>query len=781
MNNFYRKFVNKGKSLAKSKDLRWDLSFDLEGRVPKSERWDLADICGLATPPYFWLSTLGNDAKALKIFNFLCGVGGESSISPGPMSDHWRDFYQAALLNELLIKRNKPNHALVNIGRSLRIIATCAGSEAPWELTPKTVQSAYNVALLLGSSGKVAANIIMVIRTLIDSLHISNRSPLEKFCTAYEGQEDSAINVSELKQGNNNYRNTSKVRFELSERKGSAKLPEEKAFWELVRIVFTEKPNTFVDSIRFLQIKLAIISGFRVGENVLLPVDWCRWVEHLTGDREVLAEKGGIARSLYIRHFAEKQAVDVNVMGVTLFESIQNVPLIFEDIVLETLSEAERLTKPLREKLRLQVATGRLLPELLPDALAPAWDIYSRLTGALSISNSSLPQNLVSKYKETFDPSYLDKIREHQIREISISGVSKNCAKYFNRLPVTIRRESGEPFTGNIDWKNAFIHVSDAESLIRSSMPTKLPETKSFLINEGGRLSPEALMFLMPIRAIVEERSGGILDVNRYFSVGRASTADLHLQLGAQANNIFSRYGHSDEDRSLRLNTHSLRHLQNAELFRLGVADTIITKRFNRRSVAQSYIYDHRSLAEDLAHIDLPKGADSMAPRAQETLQMIMAKRIRGPIVDEFLKIQEEMGDDEAFKYLSAEADGLHATPFGFCVNSFTIDPCPKHLECYDCRHLTRSGIPEEQQRLEKLKQRMVDVVNVIEAKPIAHRNIGWQNQLKHAQSRLESLEKIIETAPLEHPFPDGKDLYSAVENKYGTSVIDAPKTRRPE
>ncbi|NCA71721.1 MAG: hypothetical protein EOM91_16900 [Sphingobacteriia bacterium] len=44
---------------------------------------------------------------------------------------------------------------------------------------------------------------------------------------------------------------------------------------------------------------------------------------------------------------------------------------------------------------------------------------------------------------------------------------------------------------------------------------------------------------------------------------------------------------YSYEDRRLTLQSHALRHLQNTELFRLGVADTIITKRFNRRSVAQ--------------------------------------------------------------------------------------------------------------------------------------------------------------------------------------------------
>ena len=780
MNHFYRRFIENGKALAKSQGLRWDLPCDVNGNVPKTDRWDLAGLSGLVSPPYFWHSSLSFDANALEGLNAMREKENTPRIVAQPLPEHWRDFYQATLLNELLVKRNKPNHALINVGRSLRVIATCAGPEAPWELTPTTIQRAYNVALGIGSSGKLAANISMVVRTLIDGLHIADRSPLAKFCIAHANQQTADEKVSSLKQGNNTYRNTGKVSSELSDRKSAAKLPDEKAFWELIRIVFTEQPKTFVDAIRFSQIKLAIASGFRIGENISLPVEWAHWHEHLAEDGGSAGSKGGISRSLSIRHFAEKQAEDIGSEGIVLFENMQHVPTIFENLILDALGEAERLTRPLRERLRLQIHTSRLLPELPSDALVPAWDIYSRVSGSLWFASSPLPKDLVSKYRETFDPVYLDEMRQRQIRQVPIHGVSASCMKYFKKLPITIRRSDGTPFTNSIDWKNAYIRVNEAEALIRSEMTSKLPGTKPFLMRDGGRLSPAELMFLMPIRALIEERNGGVLDVNRYFAVGRASTQDLQLHLGGRTNNVFSRYGQTDEDRALSLNTHSLRHLQNAELFRLGVADTIITKRFNRRSVAQSYVYDHRSLAEDLAHIDLPKGAESMAPRAQETLQMIMARKIRGPIVDEFLKIQADMGDDEAFRYLSAEADGLHATPFGFCVNSFTVDPCPKHLECYDCRHLTRSGIPEEQQRLEQLKHRMIDVVNIIEASPPATRNIGWQNQLKHAQSRLESLEKILATAPMEHPFPNGKDLYSGVEGKHGTSILDEPKTWSP-
>ncbi|MEW4348509.1 hypothetical protein ABZR71_20915 [Pseudomonas paraeruginosa] len=776
MNSFYRRFVEDGKALADSRGLQWSLPTDLTGNVLRAARWDLAALCGLVTPPNFWHSSLGYDINALDALNVSREEQNLEGITSAPLSEPWRDFYQAALLNELLVKRNKPGHALTNIGRSVRIIATCAGSEAPWELTPESIQRAYNTALGIGSSGKLAANISMVVRTLIDSLHIADRSPLEKFCTPYSDQRSSHNKVEDLKRGNNTYRQTSKVRAELSDRKGVAKLPSEKAFWELVRIVFTEQPRTFVDAIRFSQIKVAIACGFRVGESILLPVDCEHWHEHVASDGSPAGVKGGISRSLAVRYFAEKQSEDLGPKGIVLFETRQHVPAIFEELILDALREAERLTRPMRERLRLQVSTARLLPEFSPDALVPAWDIYCRLSGSLWFASPSLPEDLVNKYRKTLDSVYLDEMRERQIRQIPTHGVSANCMKYFKKLPITIRRPDGTPFIGVVDWKNAYIRVSEAENLIRREMASKLPDTIPFPLRDGSSMSPAELMFLIPIRALIEERNGGILDVNRYFAIGRASTSDLQLHLGGGANNIFSRYGQTDEDRALSLNTHSLRHLQNAELFRLGVADTIITKRFNRRSVAQSYVYDHRSLAEDLAHIDLPKGTESMPPRAQETLQMIMAKKIRGPIVDEFLKIQKDMGDDEAFRYLSAEADGLHATPFGFCVNSFTVDPCPKHLECFDCRHLTRSGIPDEQKRLEQLKDRMIDVVSVIESSPPEARNIGWQNQLKHAQSRLESLERMLVTAPMERPFPDGKDLYRAVDDTRGTSILDGQK-----
>lgn len=771
MNSFYLSYIATAKAIASARGLQWVLPTNSEGKVDKSARWDLAALAGMVTPPYFWHANLGYDEGTVAILNEFRREENLNPVTIRSLSTGWQDYVQAVLINELLVKRNKPGHALINIGRPLRIIATCAGSEEPWDLTVETVSLSYRVALSVGSSGKIAANVAMVIRTLIDGFHIANRSPLAKYCSIRFGNNTDA--VAALKKSNNSFRRTDKVRSELVDRKDSAKLPSEKAFWELIRIVFTERPKTFVDAVRFNQIKLSVATGFRIGESILLPLDWARWHDYYTPDGQPASSMGGIARSLSIRHFAEKQANDTRAGGVVLYENIQHVPTIFEEIVIEAFDEVEKLTRPLRERLRMQIKTGRVLPEFDPSSLIPAWDIYTRLSGSLWFAGPSLPPDLIAKYRESYDPIYLDEMRELQIKQIPRYGVSANCMKYLKKLQIIVRDNSGRPFDGPIDWRKAFIRVSEAEILIREKMATKMPDWEPFKLHDNSSLYPSELMFLLPIRALIEERNGGILDVNRYFGIGRASALDMQNHLGGSAKNIFSRYGINDEDRALKLNTHSFRHLQNAELFRLGVADTIITKRFNRRSIAQSYVYDHRSLSEELAHIELPKEAESMAPRARETLQLIMAGRVHGPIVDDFLKIQHENGDEIAFQYLSVEADGLHVTPYGFCVNSFTVDPCSKHLECFDCRHLTRSDNPDEQRKLEDMKDKMIEVVNIIEASPQKVRNAGWQNQLSHARSRLNSLELLIDTPPSKHPFPDGKDLYRSAGSASMRSIMD--------
>lgn len=786
MNQIFESFVASGKALGAKSGLRWDVRTALDGKVEKAERWNLTALCGMASPPTIWLSDLGFDAKCLSVLNQMRTQSGEDPLADGSMSSAWCDLYKAVVLNELLVKRNKPQHAIINIGRYIRMLATCAEDTPPWELNPDIVQRAFNAALGIGESGKLAANLSMVVRIVFDALSLSEHKPLAGYCKPYPNKEarSAQAKVDNLLKRDSAYLRTDQVRKELADRKGSAKLPEERAFWELVRIVFTEQPKTFSDAIRFGQVKLAIATGFRIGENAMLPSDWERWREYVDAAGNPAGEKGGISRSLMIRHFAEKQATDLGRDGIVLYETAQHVPDMFNDLVLGSLQQVARMTAPMRTRLRLQITSKRLLPEFQPNQLVPAWDLYTRMSGSAHFVDDELPEKLVSSYRSDFNPDVLEQIRDWQCGRLDVVGISRAAKSFWwdwARRGLRVRKFNGDLIGKGIDWREAYFRIDEVEEFVAANLPTKLPDWEAFALQDGSHLHACDLMFLMPIRALIENRNGGIVDVNRYFAIGRVAPSDLQFHLGGnKENNLFQRYGRTDEDRQLKLNTHSLRHLQNAELFRLGVADTIITKRFNRSSVAQSYTYDHRSLAESLAHIDLPAGAANMGPRAQEALRMIRAQKVSGPIVDEFLRVQAEQGDDAAFNYLDAEADGLHVTPYGFCLNSFTVDPCPKHLECFNgCRHLTRSPVPEEQQNLERLRDRFARVIAKIEATAEAARSIGWKNQLAHARTRLENIEATLAASPGELVFPEGDDLHRSFEKAAGQTVLDTKKAIR--
>lgn len=778
MKSSFAAYIASAKVLASERGLIWDLPCDETGRIPKDSRWDLTLLVGMIPPPSFYVGSFAIEADALDRLNEVRQQLGQPNLDARPIQPLWRDLYLAVIIHQLLVRKNKPASA-VTVARWIRHLACAAGDTPPWAVTPEYVRQAYNAALHLGQSGKNALNFEMAVRTVFDDQHLADIPALARFCLPY--RSDASRQAHERSRQErarvNGSSGTGRLRNRLAERKSEAKLPEQRAFWELVRIIFTETPQTFSDAIRFAVLKLLVISGLRIGEVVLLPYDWCRWREYVDADGQPAGRKGGVSRSLMIRHFAEKQIEDERADGVSLYENAQHVPPLFEDLVLETLADVATLTAPLRDRLRRQAETGRLFPEYEGDALVPANEMYTRATGNALFSTADVPADLVERYRDTFDPAVLDEIWAFQH---STQANRLPTAQHWLRLRgaglLKIRSRTGEEITDRIDWREAFLRVEEVESYFRTHGTTKLPDLRPATLADGTPIHPHELLFLLPIRNLIEGRNGGILDVSRYFAAGRIATADIYYILdGKRPESIFRRYGATDEDHHHTLDPHALRHLQNTELFRLGVADTIITKRFNRRSVAQSYEYDHRSLAEDLAHVDVPAAAEeALGDNALQVYRMILDGKVSGPVVDEFRRIQRVQGDEVAFEYLNAEADGLHVTPYGLCVNSFTVDPCPKHLECFNgCRHLTRSDVDEERRHLERLRDRMAAVVDRLEAQPEDRRTAGWRNQIAHARIRLANIRKALATRPGGKPFPDGPDLSETAERRLGTTVLD--------
>lgn len=793
MNSSLEAFIREARNIAESRGIPWELELDADGIVIAGQAWNLTQMVGASRPPTTWLNDLGTDRKTVDLLNSFPPPGPQRTYSKRPLSQHWQDLIKACAIDQLLVRRNTCPHVTCNVIRPLRVLATCAANPEPWTITVDDASFAIDTARKIQVSGKLADLIFGVVRSILDPNHLTDSGPLSP---ALERDKKVHIRASKFTKSMDD------LRSELDERKSAEKLPERRAFWELVRIVFTETPKSFLDLLRFAQAKTLILTGLRDGECTLLPADWKRYREYFDSGDRAAGEAGGVSRSLVLRHFAEKQRV-VYEDSIALFETVQHVPLVFEETLTSTLEQVVAATEPLRRTLRRQIETGRILPQFERSELVRAVELYTFLTGNPFVVRlpTDVRRKYVSLYQSDYNPDLFEELRSSQLEGIRAGRLLELAVyQYFRRLTgVPFRTARGSvsdgPLEGRITWSDVYLRIDEVETFLSTQIATKSSDATPMKL-ATGELHAWELLFLMPKRALSEGRNEGLCDVTRYCAVGRMDRQmTTHALATGKQQTLFSVYGETDEDRALTIRPHSLRHLQNTELFRLGIADTIITKRFNRRKVAQSYEYDHRSLAEELDRNELkPEVEARLGEKSATIARMIRSGKARGPIVEAFHKIQLTDGEDAAFDYLNAEADGLHSTPYGHCINSFMVDPCPKHLECFTgCKHLSATDLSENRLNLVQLEARLETAVHAIEsrklprmgpgaspqleaendsgasptgdlqvaAKLIEKRisSIGLDNQLAHAKTRLAGVRRLLATPPGQLVFPDGPDL----------------------
>jgi hypothetical protein len=770
----FQSYINFGKSLADAKNLSWIIKLDVNGKAEIG--WNLTKLVSGYPAKNFYLRNFAANCKVLDFINT-----DEFIICNQPIDVDWQELIKAATCEQLLYKKNSLSNVSNNIIPALNVIATCCLEKnvKPWELTSDTVNKAITIAKSIQKCGKLADTIVGVTKCVIDVNLISRSCPIyptlliTRLVPKDSGTKSRLIKTKE------------ELLDSLNKRKSQSKLPEQRAFWELIRIIFTEKPKSFTDLLRFASLKVLIITGLRIGEVVRLPHDWKREREFYDISGKSAGEMGGISSALSLRHFAEKQGT-ADSSSVELYENIQFVPKIFEKLLTDTLDEVARVTMPLRRTLKLQCETDRILPWYSLSDNVSVTEIYTRLSGNPFWLNIEPKQRdaFIEQYREKFDNNVLYEIDSFLSREYqsgNIKQLNHSMYTFFNRLTQneTVKNfnfvnKDGSLYQSNskhFKWKDVYVNIRDLEDYLRENVPTKLSDKTPIKLT-SGEINPWELMFLLPKRALAEERNDGIMDLNRYHAVSIPDSLFLMVALGEnkKGESIFKRYGETDLDKKLTLISKSLRHLQNSELFRLGIADTIISKRFNRRSVVQSYEYDHRSLSESLNAIELPLDVEiELGEKSATVAKLIKSGKASGAIVENYKKIQLEQGDQAAFDYLRIEADGFHATPYGHCINSFTVEPCPKNLECFaGCRHLTATNLPEHIKNLETLANKYESALSDLTARPKG--TIGHENQLAHATIRLESIRKLLKTSTGSPAFPDGADFSKSHTSK---SVLD--------
>lgn len=357
-----------------------------------------------------------------------------------------------------------------------------------------------------------------------------------------------------------------------------------------------------------------------------------------------------------------------------------------------------------------------------------------------------------------------------------VGGISRTLQlRYFG-----LKRQKGRPdlLVEDHQWIPEKFHsiiaeaveiVRDATAPLREVLSRNLSDARQFRTSAGRELSTADLLFIT-----LMGNGGELPDVIPEDAfIETLNESGVYSFMGSVPEgrmNIFMRYGKAPDCAAMTVNPHSLRHLMNTEFFRLNVPDTIITQHFGRQTVAQSYEYDHRSLAERLSFVQLPPSAVKMI--VPGTPQEVVAKMVVGGfaanshIAESFKKIQVEHGDDAAFEYLVTNSDGFHVTPYGFCTTSFALNPCARHLKCFhECKQFVASGLKEHTVSLEQLRSRLVLMKKVASAKPA--NSIGRKNQIEHAERLIAGVDAALKANPGDVVFKNGCDHSEHVKDLF--------------
>ena len=223
--------------------------------------------------------------------------------------------------------------------------------------------------------------------------------------------------------------------------------------------------------------------------------------------------------------------------------------------------------------------------------------------------------------------------------------------------------------------------VLEKQSSRRDAFPKS--DIRTFRTSSGKVVGTWQSLFLT-FRAVVPFPLDGPVDDTA--AINTPIRRRIYIALGGCTESgsisLFRKYAATPARQGLSIQPHSLRHLMNTELFRLNVPDTVITHQFGRSTVAQSYEYDHRSLSEKLEFVQLPPVSRSIMPPGspQELVAKMVVSGIAGNshVGRSFRRIQAEHDDEAAFTWLAANSDGFHVTPYGFCTNSFSVNPCAR-------------------------------------------------------------------------------------------------------
>jgi hypothetical protein len=122
----------------------------------------------------------------------------------------------------------------------------------PWLVTVDDIRMACEISDVCQNTDARTVNIMALTRNFVDPHHLFNGCPMAALIDRPQVAADNRAKFARVEDMQ------SKA---LAERKSQEKLPDRRAFWQMLKIAYMDTPASVVDYLRFALIKLLVLTG----------------------------------------------------------------------------------------------------------------------------------------------------------------------------------------------------------------------------------------------------------------------------------------------------------------------------------------------------------------------------------------------------------------------------------------------------------------------------------------------------------------------------------------
>ncbi|MBX3253506.1 MAG: hypothetical protein KF862_05140 [Chitinophagaceae bacterium] len=245
---------------------------------------------------------------------------------------------------------------------------------------------------------------------------------------------------------------------------------------------------------------------------------------------------------------------------------------------------------------------------------------------------------------------------------------------------------------------------------------------------------------------------------------GRIFLTDINGALGSLPGieSIFERQNLTEADGSkIVMTSHQPRHWRNTLYDLAGMSNVNQALALGRQLLDQNTAYQHPTVKEFTeSHRDFLT-FNSVSEKIGFLRSGIRENKILGDLTDTYHLIKKKQGVENAESFLATHANALHITPFGACSHDFSLNPCPKHLQCWNgCSNLNLTGSEHEIKNLQNLLENSEKALT--QMKMEAEGEFGSDVWINSLENKIENLKKGLELSQLgkeQRLFESGKDL----------------------